>query len=164
MDDVRDDLEHLGVVGLKPYPIYSTTGDPYQHRIEKILTHEQMELTDELGLGVTMHLSQTDGCADEKNLEDALSSEEVAKCNQAIDQNLDHLSGANSRRAYGGIGESAGWPALAGKNLRRDCHGCLTWPKPWCDSFRLSWVILASCRISTRSSVTHFCFLHSKAS
>ena len=69
-------------------------------------------------------------------LDEVLSPEEVARCNEAIDHNRDHLSDAKSRRAHGGTGLSGGSEPLAGKNMRRDFHDCLSWPKPWCDPFR----------------------------
>jgi len=55
---------------MKPYRIYSTTGDIHQCRIHEFLTHDQMELANELGLWVTMHLSRHHGCCDELNLAD----------------------------------------------------------------------------------------------
>lgn len=70
VDDIRRDVAEHGFVGLKPYRVFSTTGDRNHCRIHEFLTHEQMELADELGLWVTMHLSRTAGCADEHNLAD----------------------------------------------------------------------------------------------
>lgn len=58
------------VVGFKPYRIFSATGDIHNCRIHDFLPHEQMELANHHGLIVTMHLSQSDGCADEQNLAD----------------------------------------------------------------------------------------------
>lgn len=70
VDDIRRDVVEHGFVGLKPYRIFSVTGDRNQCRIHEFLTHEQMELADELGLWVTMHLSRHHGCADAHNLAD----------------------------------------------------------------------------------------------
>lgn len=70
IDDIRADVAQPGVVGLKPYRVFSTTGDIAQCRIHEFLPHEQLELADELGLWVTMHLSRFHGCADEVNLAD----------------------------------------------------------------------------------------------
>jgi glutamate-1-semialdehyde 2,1-aminomutase len=50
--------------------LFSVTGDVAQCRIHEFLPHEQMELANELGLWVTMHLSRHHGCADENNLDD----------------------------------------------------------------------------------------------
>ena len=68
--DIERDIRELGFIGLKPYRIYSVTGDIAQCRIHEFLTHEQLELANELGLWVTMHLSRFHGCADEHNLSD----------------------------------------------------------------------------------------------
>lgn len=69
-DEIRDDVERGRVVGMKPYRVFSVSGDIAQCRIEDFLPHEQMELANELGLFVTMHLSRFHGCADEQNLAD----------------------------------------------------------------------------------------------
>lgn len=68
--DIERDIREQGFMGLKPYRIYSRTGDIAQCRIPDFLTHEQLELANELGLWVTMHLSRFHGCADEQNLND----------------------------------------------------------------------------------------------
>jgi len=70
IDDIRGDMQLSGVMGLKPYRVYSVSGDIAQCRIHEFLPHEQMELANELGLWVTMHLSRFHGCADESNLAD----------------------------------------------------------------------------------------------
>ena len=70
VDHIRRDILHHGFIGLKPYLQYCVTGDPSQCRIQDFLTHPQMELANELGLWVTMHLSRHHCCADEQNLED----------------------------------------------------------------------------------------------
>lgn len=70
IEDIRRDVALPGVIGLKPYRLYSVTGDIAQCRIHEFLTHEQLELANELGLWVTMHLSRFHGCADEDNLAD----------------------------------------------------------------------------------------------
>ena len=57
VEDIRRDVETLGFTGLKPYRVYSSTGNPNQCRIHDFLTHDQMALADEMGLWVTMHLS-----------------------------------------------------------------------------------------------------------
>jgi len=50
--------------------LFSVTGDVAQCHIDEFLPHEQMELADQLGLWVTMHLSRYHGCADQQNLDD----------------------------------------------------------------------------------------------
>ena len=70
VEDIERDLRNPQFVGLKPYRTYSTTGDVAQCRIHEFLTHEQMELANQHGWWVTMHLSRFDGCADRHNLDD----------------------------------------------------------------------------------------------
>lgn len=70
VDDIRRDIKTHGFVGLKPYRVFSVTGDRNACRIHEFLTHDQMALADELGLCITMHLSRVEGCADEHNLAD----------------------------------------------------------------------------------------------
>ena len=70
VEDIKNDIDTHGFVGLKPYRLFSVTGDVAQCRIHDFLPHEQMELANELGLWVTMHLSRHHGCADEYNLDD----------------------------------------------------------------------------------------------
>ncbi|TVP97234.1 MAG: aminotransferase class III-fold pyridoxal phosphate-dependent enzyme [Planctomycetaceae bacterium] len=70
VEDIERDLRSAQVIGLKPYRIFSVTGDIAECRIEEFLTHEQMELANEHGAWVTMHLSRFHGCADEQNLRD----------------------------------------------------------------------------------------------
>jgi len=69
-EEIRQDVARRAVIGLKPYRIFSVTGDIQQCDIPDFLTHEQLEVADELGLWVTMHLSRFHGCADEHNLRD----------------------------------------------------------------------------------------------
>lgn len=70
VQDIERDVREHGFIGLKPYRLFSVTGDIAQCRIHEFLTHEQLDLANELGLWVTMHLSRFHGCADEFNLND----------------------------------------------------------------------------------------------
>ena len=70
LDDIERDVRQRGVIGLKPYRIFSVTGDIAQCRIHEFLPYEQLELANQLGLWVTLHLSRCQGCADEFNLND----------------------------------------------------------------------------------------------
>lgn len=70
LEDIERDMREPGCHGLKPYRVFSVTGDIAQCRIHEFLPHEQLELADHLGLWVTMHLSRFHGCADEWNLAD----------------------------------------------------------------------------------------------
>ncbi|MFN0053627.1 MAG: amidohydrolase family protein [Planctomycetales bacterium] len=69
-EEIERDVREQGFIGLKPYRFFSVTGDVQQCRIHEFLTHEQLEVADQLGLWVTMHLSRQHGCADEHNLDD----------------------------------------------------------------------------------------------
>lgn len=68
--DIERDIREFGFIGLKPYRLFSVTGDIAQCRIHEFLPHEQLEMANDLGLWVTMHLSRFHGCADELNLKD----------------------------------------------------------------------------------------------
>ena len=57
-------------MGLKPYRYFSVTGDVNECRIHEFLPHAQLELANQLGLWVTMHLSRSNGCGDSHNLDD----------------------------------------------------------------------------------------------
>lgn len=70
LDTIRQCVRRPEVIGLKPYRLFSVTGDVAQCRIHEFLPHEQMELANEHALWVTMHLSRFHGCADEWNLTD----------------------------------------------------------------------------------------------
>jgi predicted TIM-barrel fold metal-dependent hydrolase len=70
VSDIERDIQEFGFIGLKPYRIYSVTGDIAQCRIEEFLPHAQLELANERGLWVTLHLSRFHGCADQLNLAD----------------------------------------------------------------------------------------------
>ena len=70
LEDIERDMRQPGFIGLKPYRLFSVTGDIAQCRIHEFLPHEQLELANELGLWVTLHLSRFHGCADELNLAD----------------------------------------------------------------------------------------------
>jgi ectoine hydroxylase-related dioxygenase (phytanoyl-CoA dioxygenase family) len=64
-------------------------------------------------------------------IEDALTPEEVAACNAAIDANQERV-----RRRTGDQLLSGGSSALVGKEGRGDLGGMLAWPQPWCQPFR----------------------------
>jgi len=70
LEDIESDIKNKGFQGLKVYRMYSVTGDMANCTIEEFLPHEQLELANELGLWVTLHMSREDGCGDEKNLKD----------------------------------------------------------------------------------------------
>ena len=67
---LEHDVKTHGFVGLKPYRWYSVTDEKEQCRIKDFLLDEQLELADELGLWISMHLPKSNACADEWNLKD----------------------------------------------------------------------------------------------
>ncbi|WP_040351705.1 amidohydrolase family protein [Blastopirellula marina] len=69
-EEILCDVQQAGVIGLKPYRIFSQTGDIAECRIQEFFTDAQLSLADEHGLWVTMHLSRFNGAADEENLRD----------------------------------------------------------------------------------------------
>ena len=60
---------------------------------------------------------------------DALTAEETAACNAALDNNQDRIQERSESL-------SAESNALKGERRREDLSGMLTWPRPWCDPFR----------------------------
>ena len=64
-------------------------------------------------------------------VENALTAEEVAACNEAIDRNPDRHRERSGEQLL-----SAGSEALSGEQGRGDLGGMLTWPHPWCEPFR----------------------------
>jgi len=64
-------------------------------------------------------------------IENALTSDELLKLNEAIDENADRIQIRSPEQSL--ARES---PALVGKHGRGDLGGMLTWPKPWCEPFR----------------------------
>jgi ectoine hydroxylase-related dioxygenase (phytanoyl-CoA dioxygenase family) len=64
-------------------------------------------------------------------IEDVLSPEEVAACNEAIDQNRERIRIRTGEQLLSG-----GSTVLRGEQGRGDLGGMLAWPRPWCDPFR----------------------------
>lgn len=67
---IEEEVKRDGFNGLKIYRFYSSTGDIKECRIHEYFPEEQMEAANDLGLWITLHLSRSDGCADEHNLRD----------------------------------------------------------------------------------------------
>ena len=59
-----------GFIGLKPYRMFSVNGNPDTCRIREFFPEEQLEVANELGLWVTMHLSRYHAAADRYNVRD----------------------------------------------------------------------------------------------
>jgi ectoine hydroxylase-related dioxygenase (phytanoyl-CoA dioxygenase family) len=64
-------------------------------------------------------------------VENALSSAEVAACNEAIDRNVLLIRERPEEQSLSGKSRT-----LKGQQGRGDLGGMLTWPKPWCQPFR----------------------------
>jgi ectoine hydroxylase-related dioxygenase (phytanoyl-CoA dioxygenase family) len=64
-------------------------------------------------------------------VEDALTPDEVAACNEAIDRNQERVATRSGDHLLSG-----GSSALRGETGRGDLGGMLTWPQPWCQPFR----------------------------
>ena len=62
-------------------------------------------------------------------IENALTAEEVAECNAAIDHHIEALRERDTSLAGGSA-------ALSGTAHRMDMGGMLAWEKPWCEPFR----------------------------
>jgi len=65
-----DFIEKNGIVGLKPYRFYSSTGDPVECGITDFLPEELIEVANEYGLIVILHMSKSRAAADPQNLAD----------------------------------------------------------------------------------------------
>ena len=68
--DLERDYAKFKYLGLKPYRLFSKTGDVNECRITDFLTHDQLDFANAHRLWITMHLSRFHGCADESNLAD----------------------------------------------------------------------------------------------
>ena len=62
-------------------------------------------------------------------IKDVLTSEEVERCNAAIDCHIDQLREMDRSLAGGS-------KALSGTSRRKDLGGMLAWERPWCEPFR----------------------------
>lgn len=61
-------LRRTGAIGLKPYLVYATNGDPPEASITDFLPEHQIALADRLGLIVMMHLSKRKAISDPDNI------------------------------------------------------------------------------------------------
>ncbi len=69
-EDVERQIVEDGFLGLKPYRLYTTTGDPKESRITDFLPEHQLEVADRYGLGIILQLSKSGGVADDDNIND----------------------------------------------------------------------------------------------
>ncbi len=65
---VAAQVKKHGFLGLKPYRLFAP--DPANCRIRDFLPEHQIELADDMGLAITMHLAKKTGAADKENQED----------------------------------------------------------------------------------------------
>lgn len=65
-------LRRTGAIGLKPYLVYATNGDPAEASITYFLSEHQIALADRLGLIVMLHLSKRRAIADPDNIAEML--------------------------------------------------------------------------------------------
>lgn len=66
--DILDTLRRTGAIGLKPYLVYATNGDPPEASITDFLPEHQIALADRLGLIVMMHISKRKAISDPDNI------------------------------------------------------------------------------------------------
>ena len=69
-ESVEQQIVEEGFLGLKPYRLYSSTGDPAESRITDFLPEHQLQVADRFGLGIILQLSKVKGVADEDNIND----------------------------------------------------------------------------------------------
>lgn len=67
---IEETVKKDGFIGLKPYRLFTVNGNPDTCRINEFITEEQLEVANDLGLWITMHLSKYDAAADPENLSD----------------------------------------------------------------------------------------------
>jgi predicted TIM-barrel fold metal-dependent hydrolase len=68
-DLIRQEVQRLGVVGLKPYHLFATEKPTFEAHIPSFLTDEHMRAADELGLSITLHIVRARALADPSNQE-----------------------------------------------------------------------------------------------
>ena len=69
-EDVEATIQSTGLIGLKPYRFFSSTGDAVHCRITDFLPEHQIAVADRHGLLIMMHLSRSHGIGDSQNLDD----------------------------------------------------------------------------------------------
>ena len=63
-------VKQFNPTGLKPYLVHALVEDKQDARITDFITEEQLEIADQFGLTITLHVSKARGMADEENLKD----------------------------------------------------------------------------------------------
>ena len=67
---VRETLAATGLIGMKPYRFYASTGDMVECRVTDMLPESLIQIADELGLIVTLHLGKGLAIGDPDNIAD----------------------------------------------------------------------------------------------
>ena len=67
---LEEQIKTLGLIGLKPYRFYSTTGDAVSCRITDMLPEHQIAVADRYGLIIMLHLAKRHGIGDTENIGD----------------------------------------------------------------------------------------------
>lgn len=69
-EKLKKEIEKYSPAGLKPYLVHAVVEDKQQARITDFILEEQLQLADDFGLAVTLHVSKPRGMADAENLQD----------------------------------------------------------------------------------------------
>jgi glutamate-1-semialdehyde 2,1-aminomutase len=69
-DNVQRDLDRFGLLGFKPYRFYAASGDAVNCRLTEFMPEHLIQVADQRGLMIMMHLSKLDAIADPENLAD----------------------------------------------------------------------------------------------
>jgi hypothetical protein len=70
--DIEATLRATGLIGLKPYRFYASTGDAVEGRITDFLPEQQIAVADRLGLIIMMHVAKSAAIADPENIADVV--------------------------------------------------------------------------------------------
>ena len=69
---LEEQIDALGLIGLKPYRFYSSNGDAVSCRITDMLPEHQIAVADRHGLIIMLHLSKRHGIGDPDNVADII--------------------------------------------------------------------------------------------
>lgn len=67
---LEEQVHTHGFLGFKPYRFYATSGDAVECRITEFLPEEQIDIADQHGLILMLHLAKRDAIADPSNIDD----------------------------------------------------------------------------------------------
>ena len=66
---IRETVQRLGFVGLKPYHLFATEKPTFDAHISSFLPEAHMQIAHELGLSITLHIVRSQALADPSNQE-----------------------------------------------------------------------------------------------